>query len=354
MIESEYRSATERAAWFLPTRRVLFRIEGRSPALLLKGILSGTLPGPLHEPLPGIREGRAFPSAVLTPKGKMVAELRLHRLENGEDGAFLCDLPLAARSGWLEHLSRYLNPRFARFKEITEELEIRTLVGPEGPRQLAALFPGAGLEEGDWEKGESGMERIFLDPVRGDLRVVRNSAILPLAFDLIGTPEAFQGLPLADGGSLPQIGEDTWEILRVERGTPVFGQELDPEVMPPEAGLETHWLDEQKGCYTGQEVMVRIRDRGRVNRLLRGILLGQGQGAAPGVPVWSPERSSPVGVLRTVVQSPRFGQVIALAYLRREVEPMSEVYISELGGSRGSVRALSGAGWVEDLGSSEV
>jgi tRNA-modifying protein YgfZ len=127
---------------------------------------------------------------------------------------------------------------------------------------------------------------------------------------------------------------------------------LDSEVMPPEAGLESRWLDERKGCYTGQEVMVRIRDRGKVNRVLRGLLLGEGRDAQPGATVWISERSTPVGELRTVVQSPRFGQVVALAYLRREVEPGFEVYISGPGGSRGSVRALSGEGWVEGLGSS--
>jgi tRNA-modifying protein YgfZ len=59
------------------------------------------------------------------------------------------------------------------------------------------------------------------------------------------------------------------EELRVEAGTPAWGSELDDSILPAEAGLDETHISFSKGCFPGQEPIARLRHRGHVNRRLR-------------------------------------------------------------------------------------
>ena len=77
---------------------------------------------------------------------------------------------------------------------------------------------------------------------------------------------------LTQAGARP-IDDETAEMLRVEAGIPRFLVDMNEETIPLEAGLD-HAISHTKGCYVGQEIIVRIRDRahGRVARHLVGLL----------------------------------------------------------------------------------
>ena len=121
-----------------------------------------------------------------------------------------------------------------------------------------------------------------------------------------------------DGGRPAGLG--VWSTLRVEAGRPVFGLDMDDGTLPPEAGIVERAIDQTKGCYTGQEIIVRIRDRGHVNKALRRLELGDVPAPARGTELLAPDGSGKVvGEIRSAVQSPRFGGTIALAYIRRGV-----------------------------------
>jgi folate-binding protein YgfZ len=115
------------------------------------------------------------------------------------------------------------------------------------------------------------------------------------------------------------VSRSVWEILRVERGVPVYGREITADSLPQETGQTARTVHFDKGCYTGQEVVARIHYRGHVNRRLVGFKSGHpAEALAPDSPLFLGERS--VAEIRTSVISPRFG-AIALGYARREVEP---------------------------------
>ncbi|MGH7540660.1 MAG: YgfZ/GcvT domain-containing protein, partial [Gemmatimonadota bacterium] len=121
----------------------------------------------------------------------------------------------------------------------------------------------------------------------------------------------------AEGGR--PAGGEAFEILRVERGLPAYGREITEGNLLQETGQTERAVDFRKGCYTGQEVVARIHYRGHVNRLLRGLRSGDpGSSLDPGASLFRGDRE--VGDVRTAVRSPRQGS-IALAYVRREVEP---------------------------------
>ena len=130
---------------------------------------------------------------------------------------------------------------------------------------------------------------------------------------------------LASAG-VAEVDRATWEVLRVEAGRPVFGVDMDAETIPLEAGIEARAISDTKGCYVGQEVIVRVRDRGhgRVARRLVGLMAGDGPAAAaaavaPGDELTAGGRDA--GRVTSAVLSPALG-TLALGYVRRDlVEP---------------------------------
>lgn len=98
-------------------------------------------------------------------------------------------------------------------------------------------------------------------------------------------------------------------------------------MIPLEAGLRERAISTTKGCYTGQEVIVRILHRGHVNRELRGLLLGDAPAPAHGASLSLPDADKSVGYVTSACASPRLGQTIALAYVRREVGPGATVLV---------------------------
>jgi tRNA-modifying protein YgfZ len=124
------------------------------------------------------------------------------------------------------------------------------------------------------------------------------------------------------------ISEVVAECLRVERGRPRYGVDLDDSVIPQEAGLNERAVSFTKGCYVGQETVARLHYKGKPNRHLRGLRLSAP--AAPGEELRLGERQ--VGRLGSAALSPRLGP-IALALVRREAAPGSTVSVGEAGAS---------------------
>ena len=120
-------------------------------------------------------------------------------------------------------------------------------------------------------------------------------------------------------GAVP-AGLGVWSTLRVEAGRPVFGTDMDDKTIPVEAGIHERAIDYAKGCYTGQEVIVRIRDRGHVNRHLRQLMLGDVPAPHRGAELFVEGSAKSVGYVTSAVESPKFGQTVALGYVRRGTE----------------------------------
>ena len=131
------------------------------------------------------------------------------------------------------------------------------------------------------------------------------------------------------------VAEAAVECLRVERGRPRYGIDLDDSVIPQEAGLNERAVSFTKGCYVGQETVARLYYRGKPNRQLRGLRLSAP--ASPGDELSVDGRV--VGRLATVAQSPRLGP-IALALVRREAPPGTTVAVAESGDATAEVIEL--------------
>jgi folate-binding protein YgfZ len=137
---------------------------------------------------------------------------------------------------------------------------------------------------------------------------------------------------------VPELAGSDVDALRIEGGVPMFHQDMDEDTIPLEAGIESRAISMTKGCYVGQEVIVRVlhRGHGRVARRLVGLRLDGNAVPSRGAPIRAGERDA--GAVTSAVFSPALQQPIALGYVHRDfVEPGTAVTID---GVTGAVAAL--------------
>ena len=339
----EYQAATRSAAVLDRSHRSRLIISGRAPVRMLAGVITNTVPPPPVPGPSGLLTGRQAYSAVLTPKGRMVSDLRVAWRGTDESAQGLwVHLPAAGHAPLLAHLRKYLPPRFATLDDVTGATGTLTVAGPEAAGLLEAAL---GLEPGSLaDLEEDGCLLTGTPP--GGLLLASNSDVRVAAFDVLGDGGALGrlGREVVQRGARP-AGMGVFETLRIEAGRPEFGSDMDGRTIPTEAGIDARAIDHAKGCYMGQEVIVRIRDRGHVNRHLRGLLLGDAPAPAAATPLYTGGRPKPVGQVTSAAMSPAFGQTIALGFVRREVVPPAEVRLGSPDGSPVAVRALHERGW---------
>jgi len=339
-----YRLVKAETVTFDRSHRGRLLVSGRAPGQMLGGVLTGRIPGPLSE-LTGsevARGSRAY-SAMLTPKGKMLSDLYVYRLP-GEAEAFLIDVPAAGLESVRDHFAKVLPPRLARVQDASSDFRFTTFAGPGAAGVVAKLV---GMETPELS-GLSGDDVVVV----GGIIIGRSADLSVPSFDVLIPTDRWDALStsLAAAG-VGSAGTDVWHSLRLEAGTPEFGLDMDAETIPVEAGIDERAIDHDKGCYTGQEVIIRIRHRGRVNKHLRTLTLTgpdvvPGHVAsrdiahadlAPGAALFLVGEAKAVGSITSVAPSPDVGGMIALGYVRREVEPRSEVLVGGQDGPRAKV-----------------
>lgn len=114
----------------------------------------------------------------------------------------------------------------------------------------------------------------------------------------------------------PGISDELFETLRIERGIPVFGVDMDETTIVPELGLDG-LISYTKGCYIGQEIIARIHFRGHVAKRLTGLLAPEENSLRPGAELLSRDGKN-AGRITSVAMSPKLKKGIALAYVRYE------------------------------------
>jgi folate-binding protein YgfZ len=112
------------------------------------------------------------------------------------------------------------------------------------------------------------------------------------------------------------IGYETLNTLRLEQGIPWFGYDFDDTVIPHEAGLENSRISYSKGCYTGQEIVERVRSRGHVNKRRVGVAFSGEQVPEPKTPLLA--NGAEAGHVTRAGFSFALGRPIGMAYVRRE------------------------------------
>jgi folate-binding protein YgfZ len=290
----EDRALRSGAGLFDASAREVVRLTGPDRVSFLQGMVTQDV-----EKLP---EGSVADAALLTPKGAMVADARV--VKRADDFLLLTEPGFGpvVRGG----LERYLISEDAELSDVTAEFGQLSLVGPEA-EALAARALGLPAANGD-----------ALRPfdAGGTTGWALPQGLLLPGVDLLVPTAALGGVfdRLLEAGATP-VGFGALEVLRVERGTPRFGVDMDERTIPLEANLQRA-IHYQKGCYIGQEVIARATFRGHMNRHLVGLRFA-GALPEPRTELFVGDRR--VGWVTSVVDSPRLGP-IGLGYAHRDVE----------------------------------
>jgi len=241
-------------------------------------------------------------AALLTPQGRIVSDLQVLC----RPGGFWLETGREAVPGVIERLSRYVVADDVALRDASAE---HARFGIEGRGARAAL---EGVAGGVLSIGPSCIED----------SVIAEVPVAVASFGWSGE-ESFQLFaPAAQGEevsarleTVAQPGSASLlEALRVEAGIPALGSELAEDTLPDEARIG-HAISESKGCYTGQEVIARLRSRGGVKHQLVG-LRGR-ELPAPGARL-ERESGKRTGELTSRCESALAGGEIALGFVHRD------------------------------------
>lgn len=231
-------------------------------------------------------------------KGKVLADFQL---ANDSD-RLLLEMDRERIAPLIAHLDARIITEDVELSDLSEDLHVLTVQGPDAARLLDLKEPGS-------------LAQVTLGG-RPALVVPRSHTGAP-GFDLLVAPTdaAIISAALHDAGAVAMAAQDL-DAARIRAAIPRYGLDMDDTVFPLEAGLTDaiHW---SKGCYLGQEVIARMAHRGHTNKELR-LLRVDGPPPAPGSLLWpgDPEATKSVGRITSAAASE--GGSLALGYVRRK------------------------------------
>lgn len=271
---------------------------------------AGFLHALLTNDILALKAGTGCYAAYLTPQGRMIADMRVVEL----DDRILVDVvpsvaaPLAARFDQLI---------FSEDVQVTDVTADLAEFGVHGPGAAEVLAEAVGVSAAD-SRALPQYGTIRAASGDGELIVVRDDYFGEPGFDVNVARTQAERLrtKIAAAGALEIGGEDA-DVLRVEAGRPLFGVDMDTETIPLEAGIEDRAISFTKGCYVGQEVIIRVlhRGHGRIARRLVGLVIGGAEIPAAEDLILAGEQR--IGEVTSAVRSPALG-AIALGYVQRD------------------------------------
>jgi folate-binding protein YgfZ len=236
-----------------------------------------------------------------TAKAKVVAHVLIYRAPH----SYWIDTISSSAATLMQHLDRYIISEQVELADRTAEFSQLHVAGPQAPALLHRSSGGALPELDDHQHL----------PLTAGCIMRRSSPLGLPGYDFLCRRDKMADLDeWLRSAKIQPVDAATYNILRVEAGTPLFGEDIDEERFVVEVGRIEQAICYTKGCYLGQEPIVMARDRGHVNRTLLGVKLSGEGPLAPGSKLL--RDGTEVGQVTSSVVSPRLGP-IGLAYLRR-------------------------------------
>ncbi|HEY8562939.1 MAG TPA: glycine cleavage T C-terminal barrel domain-containing protein [Pyrinomonadaceae bacterium] len=281
------------AAGFYPQERGLIAVWGKEAVQFLNGLITNDV-AKLEEDSSMLA---AFPNA----QGRLLAVVRVLKI----GGKFLFETEAATREKVFQNLFRFTYAGDFYVEDWSENYRFISVLGNENFdfskifEFLPEIPTGNEIVRVSFGDGD----RIFVPAQRGS------------GFDLLA-PKDLKQNPINDlwAANAVEINADLYEILRIERGIPLYGVDMDDATIVPELGLE-NLISYNKGCYIGQEIIARIHFRGHVAKQLTGLVLDENATVDRGDELKTADGKN-AGRITSVAFSPRLAKKIALGYVR--------------------------------------
>lgn len=220
------------------------------------------LQGLLTNDVARLKDGESQYSAYLTPQGRMITDMNV--IARGE--RLLLDVPASLAAALRDRLDGLIFSEDAQVSDDSATLWVWTVIRPD--------------------------------------------ALIDVVGDTL--PDEYR--------SLTAIDMDTFEVIRIERGVPRFLVDMTEDTIPLEAGIEDRAISFTKGCYVGQEIIVRVTHRGggRVAKKLVRWIADADAGVVPMTDATIFSFDKEIGRVTSAAFSPRLNRVVGLGYVHRD------------------------------------
>lgn len=297
-VESEYRAVRHDDSGVIDlSGRGRIHVTGSEAVMFLNGLVTNDMKT--------LGEHRWMPAVFPNVQGRLIAAVRIVRTADG----FLLDTDPASRAHVLKTIQRFTLAGDFRVSDLTDTTAMLSVQGKAASQILEKILgqPGNldrnGTTEVEWREHP--------------LTLVRATHTSEDGFDLIVPTENATVLwdSLIEAGARP-FGFDALNILRIEAGIARYGRDMDETTVVTETNLDEA-VSYTKGCYVGQEIIIRIKHRGHVAKKLTGLVLDNEAAIEAGTPIQSIEGKE-IGRITSVSFSPTLGRSVALGYVRYE------------------------------------
>jgi folate-binding protein YgfZ len=316
----EYRAAREAVAIFDTNWHTIVELTGPDRVRYLNAIVSNDVKT--------LSEGRGTLALLLNPQGHILAELEIYALQE----KLLVLSHASVRERTVTTLDKFIIMDDVTLRDVTEQFGSFAV---EGPRSGTVIAEACGLALEGFS--EHAIAEVKIDGVACHL--IRHSHFGLSGAEIIA-PREHLGLlwknlrasVVAQHGAA--IGMRAVNSLRLEAGIPWFPDDFNDTVIPHEAALEATHISFTKGCYTGQEIVERVRSRGQVNRRRVQLKFSVAEAPAPLTRLYArdaetqnaegkaattpPSELKEVGIITSSAFSPAANAAIGMAYVRRE------------------------------------
>jgi folate-binding protein YgfZ len=256
----------------------------------------------------GLAPGRGCYAVWLTPQGRIITDLRLLRTDEG----VLAEVPAGMAAALAARFDQLIFAEDVRVTDVTDSTCATLVFGGQAAETVARTIGGDAAQ-------------VAALPMLGhmtvdDVRIARvDDTDLPTF--LVWQKKPSGGFSTSRHEEKPPDGflAELLEALRIKAGRSKFGVDMTTETIPLEAGLLDRAISQTKGCYVGQEVIIRILHRGggRVAKRLVTMACDEGVTApSPGTTLQVDDRD--VGTITSVATDPETGRAIALGYVHRD------------------------------------
>jgi folate-binding protein YgfZ len=299
---AEYRAGRESVALVDANFRALFSFSGPDRHRYLNAVLTSNVRD--------LAPGQGAVGLLLTPQGHILAEIETY----ADPDRILALSHASARESTHATLEKFIIMDDVTLEDLTEATGTLLLAGPRAAGVIAELAGADIMEMPVFSHFQTILGFIPCRVIRLDWLghaaaqiIAQRAQLLALWEGLLGPVRALKGAP---------AGMEAVNSLRLEAGIPWFGYDFDEKHIPHEAGLDQSHINYEKGCYTGQEIVERVRSRGSVSRRLAGIQFFGEKPPAPGTKLLF--EGAEAGHVTSAGFSPRLGRPIGLGYIRRE------------------------------------
>ena len=211
--------------------------------------------------------GKGIPALMLNPKGKILSIMSIYAIED----YYLIDIDISIKDQTIANLKKYIFRDKVEVLDYTDETGLISIQGSNSEQLIKDMLSYDTINMNE-------LSSMKIKKIGSNLHLIKKSRFNEIGYEIYGQKNdiiniySYLSQKINDESNIGLLGSHAINVLMLESRIPVYNKDIWDEILPQEARLE-NYVDFKKGCYVGQEVVIRLHNMGHVNKLLTGIQL---------------------------------------------------------------------------------